>query len=456
MRPRERFDRGKESFGNNMKPNIIMVVVDSLRADHVGALNRASNLTPHVDRFAGNSVVFQQAIAQGSSTPPSVKSFMSSTYPLEHDGPVSRLYPERRILPAYLRQAGYTTAGIVTNEYLTEARGWGRDFHLYDDCDRGKVYQKKYFFRGFNQVTKRIGFPLEWPVTLPASTLFERAVDWLDKMQNPFFLWIQTMDVHWPYRLQKFTLDISWQRNQHKEKVKIRPRLIHENPIFSAGEHEFLLAQYREAVRYTDTHIGMFLQELHKQGRLDDTVVVILSDHGEEFGEHGRYFHSAHLYDELIHTPLIFYLPGFLKPVNRSYPHQVRLLDITPTLLDLSGVPAPSGLRGASLLPALHGETIGDLPSISESHSRRHFAYRRQGWKYMLDTKTGQAELYDLENDPGEKHSCLDENPSLAAKMHSRLSAHIGNIKTDGYREEDEAPGDPELMTRLRDLGYVE
>lgn len=435
------------------RPNILLIVVDSLRVDFMGPRKSGESLTPRLDRFAARSTLFTQAITQGSSTPPAVKALLSSTYAYEHDGPTSRLSLDRPYLPAMLSESGYTTGGIVTNLYLESGRGWARGFSEYDDCSTSKVYKSKLLFRGINQAARRMGRPLQWPVSLPAEELVQRAERWIQKAHRPFFLWIQTMDTHWPYRLQRFSLNPSWQKNQTFDRRVIRPRLISATPSFTPEEHAVLLDQYTRAVRYTDQVLGAFLEKLEQSGLLENTVVALTADHGEEFGEHGRYFHSAHLYDELVHVPLVLRLPHSEKTWPARWEQQVRLIDLAPTFLDLAGQNGNmrAGLRGESLLPLLNGQAAGERMALIQAFTGQDYALRWKGWKYLFNQETGLQELYRLDQDPGESHNCLEAYPETAQEFRAALEPHI-HTRQNQDRLEDE---DAEFITRLRDLGYV-
>ncbi|MBV7328035.1 sulfatase-like hydrolase/transferase [Chloroflexi bacterium TSY] len=438
-----------------MKPNVILIVIDSLRSDYVGRRADGTTLTPNLDHFASRSLTFENAFAQGPSTPLSVKALLSSTYPYEYGGPNKLLSPQRPMLHSYLREAGYHTAAIVANPYLSASLGWNRDFDHYDDCDRHQVFKKKILFRSINQLTKITKSSLAWPATLPAETLFQRAADWLKTPSKPYFLWIHTMDVHWPYRPQYFTWNPIWQRNHRKDKV-MRSRLVSDSPDFTPSEHQELLRQYTDAIRYTDEQLGRFFEKLETCGAFQNTIVVVVADHGEEFGEHGRYFHSPNMYDVLLHVPLIIHLPLELGEGGHRCQEQVRLIDIMPTLLDFADIPCPDFVRGTSMKSIFRGEADpAERPSISEAPSMHGYVLRWREWKYHFNILTGAAKLYNIVQDPDEMLPCTDEYPEIVDRMQYQLDEHIKETSRTRI-ETTETSSDPQLVERLRELGYME
>jgi arylsulfatase A-like enzyme len=442
-----------------MQPNIILIVVDSLRFDHVGPQNGSSSLTPNLDALSAEAIVFEQAISQGPSTRVAMSALMSSTYASLYGGQ-KRLPPNRPVIQAMLKNVGYTTAGITSNLYLSQPFGWNRGFDYYDDCRPENVYHRKIWLRGFNQVAKLIGMPLGWPRSLPVELVFENASRFLQDAQQPFFLWIHLMDVHWPYTIQRFSWNAEWRRKREADRT-LRPRLVSRPPQISQEEHKTLLAEYREAVQYTDKHIGSYAQKLKKDGLLKDSWLVIIADHGEEFLEHGQYFHHPTLHEELVHVPLIIRPPDN-SSVKRGYRYasQVRSIDLVPTFLDIAQAsPLPDAqLFGESLLPILRGESNEDRPALIESPENQTLALRYDGWKYIWHIKTDQRLLFNLAEDPGEQNNLSAANPSGASAMHEQLEKHLqmvreANQSTDGYEEPEI---DQEIIERLKDLGYVE
>lgn len=442
-----------------MKPNIILVVVDSLRYDHVGPQDGKPSLTPNLDQLATESVVFEQAISQGPSTRVSMSALMSSTYASLYGGQ-KYLQSNRPVVQAILKAAGYTTAGITSNLYLSKPFGWSRGFDYYDDCRPESVYHRKFWLRGLNQLTKLVGLRLGWPKSLPADLVFENADDFLRKAQAPFFMWIHLMDVHWPYTIQKFSWDREWRRKREADKA-LRPRLVASPPQISPDEHETLVAEYREAVSYTDEQIGAYMRKLKKDGLLANSWLVIIADHGEEFLEHGQYFHHPTLHEELVHVPLIIRPPD-TSAIKRGYRYagQIRSIDLVPTFLDIAQVPTSddSQFSGASLLPILNGETPDeDRPALIESPENQTLALRCDGWKYIWYVESDRRLLFNLNEDPEEHQDLSTADSSRAKTMHQQLEEHLRMTREVGENGYEEPPQvDPEVLERLRDLGYVE
>jgi arylsulfatase A-like enzyme len=210
------------------KPNIILVVMDSLRYDHVGTNRGSYTLTPFLDSLKEKAITFTEAIAQGPSTRVSMTALMSSTYSSMYGGSF-RLSKTRPLIHEMLKEAGYTTAGVTANLYLSTDFGWERGFDFFDDCRPEGVYQKKYLWRVANQVGKRVGYPLIWPKSLSAEFVFEAAKRFLKGAESPFFLWVHLMDTHWPYAIQKFSWSEEWKRQRQSDE-KLRPRLVSDPP----------------------------------------------------------------------------------------------------------------------------------------------------------------------------------------------------------------------------------
>ena len=446
-----------------MKPNIILIVADSLRYDHVGSIYGSISLTPNLDNISQKAINFSQAISQGPSTRVSMSALMSSTYASMYGGEKT-LSKTRPVIQNILQDVGYQTAGITTNLYTSGEFGWNRGFDYFDDCMPEYEYHRRLGIRFLNKITKRIGLPLVWPKSLPAKSLFRSARSFLQSAKSPFFIWMQLMDTHWPYTIQNF----SWNPSNRKKAnfdQEIYPRLLSETPNLTDSEREQLIKEYKDAVIYTDLHIGIFYKYLTESNISRDTWLVITADHGEEFFEHGRFFHHPTLYENLIHVPLIIRPPDTfaLSQGKDNYCSQVRLIDLVPTFLDIAQISPPPGfdMCGSSLYPILKDPSIEDpRHAIIESPSdHKVLAIRLDGWKYIWDIKEGKHMLFNLNNDPNETRNIANNFPDIVYDLHIRLEEHIqltNTFMTDGDNSTDNGELSAEIIERLRGLGYIE
>jgi len=440
-----------------MQPNIILLVIDSLRFDHVGFGNHAPSLTPVLDRIAEQGYSFTQAITQGPYTRAAMSSLMSSTYASMYGGE-KRLSLDRPVIQEMLRPAGYSTLGVSTNLYLSTPFGWSRGFDYFNDCRPEDVYRKNYKLRVMSKMYKRFGRTIGWPKSMSAEYAFGSAVNHLGRTQPPFFMWIHLMDAHWPYSHQRFSWDEDWLGNQAYDQ-KILHRLLSDEPEFSSEEFEEIYSGYKTAVRYVDGQLEDFIGRLQRLCLLDNTWLFITADHGEEFFEHGRFLHTGIPYDNLIRVPLI------IRPAdnhelskNKIFNNQVGLMDLVPTFLDLagSGVPHNVNLYGTSLLPFFEGRPESVTREIiTESPSRSMYAVRKDGWKLIWDIDNDIQMLFNLVDDPDEQDNLINVHFPIADNLKTILDKHWKNTAPSSA-EQEEGAIDQMLIDRLRELGYVE
>jgi arylsulfatase A-like enzyme len=449
-----------ETFNKKNKPNIILIVMDSLRYDLVSGKDGSTSLTPNIDRWITQGVNFTQAIAQGPSTRVSMSSLMSSTYASMYGGSL-KLSKERPVIQQMLHTSGYTTIGVTANLYLSRNFGWERGFDYYDDCRPESIYRRKLRLRLTNQIGKRIGYPLAWPKSLPAELVFENTNRILKNISEPFFMWVHLMDTHWPYSIQKFSWGTEWKKQRVSDEM-IRPRLISEPPHLTQEETKILYEQYRRSVAYTDMHLGAFLDNLKGRGLLEDSWVVLTADHGEEFLEHGRFFHHPTPFDELAHVPLVIIPPGHMAGYdNKTVDNQVRLIDLVPTFLDISKtkVQDDDAIQGKSLKPMIfNGSTPDDRPAITESPHNQALSIRMEGWKYIWEIWKERRMLFNLNQDPLEQENLIEQESDISQNLHNLLVEHLNHVNEGSLMEEGDHDNDlnQEMIERLRDLGYVE
>jgi arylsulfatase A-like enzyme len=412
-----------------LRCNVVLVSFDTLRADHVGFHGYRRATTPNLDRFAGRAVVFENAISQSAWTRPSHASMFTGLYPSEH-GLVAvernvALDPGLPMLASVLRANGYATAAFTGGGNMSAHFGFDAGFDIYRSPGRRMV-------DGLGDVEA-----------------------WLDTVGNrPFFLFVHGYDAHRPYR--------STAEDRAALGIAATPPTLGINRVCRKGHGPADVApyvdEYDAAIHHGDRAVGRLLESLARRGRMDDTVVVITSDHGEEFLEHGACFHIRSLYREAVHVPLVYYVPG-VEPgrVSRLVPASVS---VAPTILDLVGV--GKRLReGPSLAPFIDGRRVPAFDYVVSETAIRYRG-RRYGYvraltgerdKVIRWTLEQRDEYYDLTTDPGETHPLRDGAKARPLLRHLDLWL-AGHPPRDAVVAAARMPA--QLREDLRALGYVE
>ena len=424
-------------------PSILLVTLDTTRADRLGAYGSSAGLTPNLDRLAARGTVFEAAIAQAAVTPVSHASILTGLEPYSHGLRVlhghehNRLAPERTTLAEILRGEGYATAAVVSafpaGSYFGLAQGFAvfdEDFAVAsgDEAPGSPVSDRGAVNTGLHQ--RR------------ADLTTDRALAWLEGTAGPWFLWVHYFDPHDPLVLPP-------------------EDLLAGLPDPATDERGYLRAVYDREVRFMDGEIGRLLAAVG-----EETIVAVVADHGEGLGDHGWWTHGI-LYQEQIRIPLVV-------PAGRRVGELVRTIDLMPTLLGLAGIAAaaPAELDGADLAPLLAAEagrgTAGRVayadslstityrfsPTISDRKDDVHLALVAGGWKYIHHlNRPEESELYELATDPGELHNRLGEEAELAERMRRELERRPLLPATAPTSEPDAA--DAEAAERLRALGYI-
>jgi len=368
------------------RPNVLLVLVDALRADHLGCYGYDRDTSPFLDQFAGRGVRFENAFAQGSQTkvsmasmltglnPPTTKvrtaSFRDQADTIRSD----RLSDKVFTLAEILRTGGYETVGFVTNPHLQDFQGFGQGFDFY-------------------QYTL-------WS-ELQAEDITRKALDWLDARPvpdepDPFFMYLHFMDVHDPYDPPE-----PWRGKYVTGSPDLEP-IQFNGPAedeYSAEHIAYSMALYDGQINYWDDSFRELITGLEDQGLLDNTLVVVVSDHGDEFNEHGGFGHGFTVYDEMIHVPLIMVWPGRLSAGER--PDLVRLVDMTPTVAGLTGCPLPPiELDGVDLFDKKLER--GSRPVYSETfNGQRPRGLRTSSEQIIHNYLSRHREYFDLAVDPG-------------------------------------------------------
>jgi len=428
--------------------NILMVVLDTVGADDLGCYGSAVGQTPTLDRLAAEGVLFRRAYAPAPWTQPSIASLFTSKMPSSH-GLVhlfGSIGDEHDTIAELLARRGFDTAAVVSHSLLREQHGFAQGFATFDDSSVGG-----HFAVSGHRVT-------------------DRAIEWLDRRESvaPFFLLAHYFDPHFVYHDHPdydLTAGYSGALRGGMDIWELR----NARASLSEQDIDYVRGLYHEEVAYTDAQLGRLLEHLRGLPLERDTLVVVVGDHGEEIMEHGWIGHTRSLYDELIHVPMLFSLPGILEP--HSVDGAVSLLDVAPTLLALAGETFPGdAAEGVSLIDpllgiedglaerTLFGEVSFALGDWSLERDRLKVSFKtalvKGPLKLVHDLETDRWSLYDRDADPAEQRDVYPTHPEGTA-LRSRLSRwEEARAQQGGAESLPEI--DPEELERLRSLGYVQ
>ncbi len=431
--------------GRHTLPNLILISIDTLRPDHLGAYGYARNTSPVLDRLAREGVLFRNAYSTSSWTLPAHVSLFTGLLPHRHGavrpGGTLPIGADSDTLASRLWAAGYETAGFTGGGYVSARLGFSAGFTLYTDPGVLPYWQP------------------------PFSEIVGQAQRWLQRPgSGPFFLFLHTYEVHLPYQPAPQFADLFVKPDgPFADGVTGVEILSREDPL-STDELQQLIAHYDGGIRSMDTALGTLLVLLEERGWAANTCIVLTSDHGEEFGEHGDFFHHrAKLYEELVRVPLILHCPALL-PAGTVIDTPVSLVDIMPTLLDLAGLPAAPGIDGRSLLPLIAG---GEWPARSlVSECDGHIAeetgtaraMRLGDRKFITSTVPTHVteELFDLARDPGEQQNLVSDASTELAAMRTALQSALARPAAPRREARQVPTPDAATRERLRALGYSE
>jgi arylsulfatase A-like enzyme len=407
-------------------PSVIVITLDTTRADRMGFLGSKRGLTPNLDSLARESVVFTRAYSQAPLTPASHSTIFTGTFPQYHQVltfpiPLSKDLP---YLPDILKQHGYSTGAFVASLAVDPHWGTPGFERGYDTYDAGFSWKKYTPETRYQSVERRGG------------EVVDRALAWLGKQPaGPFFLWVHLFDAHSPY--------------DPPEPYKTR----------------YAKAPYDGEIAYVDSAIGKFIKELKASGRYDDTVLALTADHGESLGAHGEDEHGIFLYDETIHVPLVIKLAHGMS-AGKRIEDRVELADIMPTLLGVLGIAVPEKVQGQSLLGFLEpGTTAGDAAAKlwrdRGAYSTADYGHIAFAWSPEESLRTGKylyieaprRELYEDAVDPKSLHNLADSSRAVADTLSSRLKTF--QRLTTNTAETPKAQMDEEKMEKLAILGYM-
>jgi arylsulfatase A-like enzyme/Tfp pilus assembly protein PilF len=396
--------------------NLLVVTLDTTRADRIGAYSADQAKTPVFDRLAREGVLFEQTEAVAPLTLPAHVSIFTGRFPPEHgvrDNGGFFVSPKEQTLATVLKGAGFQTGAVVGAYVLDGKWGLNREFDTYvDDFDTAKV-------RGLGGAVQR-----------PANEVVDRALPWLEKVKGQrFFAWLHFYDAHTPYDPPE----------PYRTEYAGRP--------------------YNGEIAFVDSQLGRVIAFLERERLLDRTVIAVIGDHGESLDEHGEASHGFFIYESTTRVPFVIRAP-FDGLAGRRVADPVRAVDLLPSVLDLLGVAVPAGIPGASLAPLMAG-TAREMGL--ETYSESMYPLHHFGWSDVRTMRVGRfkvfdaprPELYDLERDPREEHNLVGERRGLADQMLDRLRARQQTFSAAGPSSQPAVEVDPEVRARLAALGYV-
>lgn len=442
--------------------SVLLVTIDSLRADHVGCYGYDRPTTPVIDDLAAAGTTFD-AVATANSTQYSFPSILTSTYPLAYGG-AGYLSPERVTVAQAVSDTVEATAGIHSNLWLSRDYGYDRGFEYFYDSKsepsalarvrllvKSAVPDDSFLYRGLKGVYEF--FESAGGVDLgqtykDAETTTDRAIEWAESVSTDFVGWVHYMDPHHPYvprptHLDALGLDPAV---TDSEAIKLRRKMLEEPENLTSDEHQTLVDLYDGEIRYMDQELGRLLAAF-EQAAPSDFTAIITSDHGEEFADHGGYSHTHTMYDEVLDVPLV--MTGDVVP-DRS--RRAELLDVAPTVCDLVDVAPPDNYCGASLFTERDRDHIISENTTDDGYK---FAVQNDRWKYIWDRARSERELYDRNADPDETENVVDEHEVVVDRFQTVLDDHLEFVlATDTTLPE--VAFDDETERRLRDLGYLD
>lgn len=395
------------------RPNILLIVIDALRPDHLGFNGHSRPTSPTIDRLAAQSVVFKNAISAASWTKPSFSSFLTGLYPCQHGVTQwESVMPDSIVTVAeLLKQAGYGT-GVIINIGTLSGR-----FNV---------------FQGFDSISEATHFERDAVMTT------DEAIKMIEGIQKPFFLLVHYIDVHWPYRAPVEYYDSIGERESFQRWGPVKGG--DEFNVEEAGLRASIM--YDACIRFVDDQVNRLLDFLADRGLRESTVLIVTADHGEAFWEHGTRAHAKTVYDEEIRVPLVLHYPK--RYGHKIVSQQVSLVDLAPTIAAIANVKDTSHREGRNLLALIEKKKDAvprkrllppeyDLNEVSLFRIPASKGIRSLKWKIMVEPSTGLIKIFDLENDPKEKVNLWESDLAIKDSLVSLLR-RVPGTSVRGWR----------------------
>ena len=414
-----------------MRPrHVIVCLIDAAAVKHMSLYGYHRKTTPNIDALASEGVLFRKCFSPANYTMAGCGCFHTGRYAENHGA----FYLERRLKPDDLtfaetmRRAGYTTLGWSENMYSNSYMGYDIGFDRFDDMkDCGEKSRK----RGTEELSE---------LELQMHARFKAALEQI--AGGSLFAYLHFLPPHGDYETPKRFL-YTWAKPEHAIPDTTGETLMgweQGRKPYTQRDVEYVRDLYDENMLYADHNVGLVIDRLKESGVWEETLFILMSDHGEAFMEHGFTLHNTTLYDEMIHVPLVMKLPAGVNAAVRDVGALVEIIDIYPSVADLLGVCLPEGtVDGRSFMPLVTGKagSIKDYTLSRSAHSVTPIlSVRTERHKYIFDQRTYKRELYDLLADPLEKTNIIGENGELASELHRLLAPAL-----EYYRGERESAG---------------
>jgi arylsulfatase A-like enzyme len=443
------------------RPNVLLIGIETLRADHVSCLGYHRNTTPTFDKLAKEGVLFSKAIATSSWTMPTNMSAFTSLYPSVHKTTTyqERLPEGRNTLAQILKENGYLTAAFVSNATLGHQYGFSKGFDLYDDFSVALDLGVDLF--GNNDRTGQNA-----RTTLTNEVVSRAAIGWLQKNHTKqFFMFVFYFDPHYDYIPPPpfdTVFDPDYKGSINGRDIAYEPRKSTRPP---QRDLDHIIALYDGEILYTDGYVSKLLEKFAEYRILDETLIIIFGDHGDEFYEHGSTAHSHSLYTELTHIPLIFNWPRAI-PRNKRVSAIVGQVDIMPTVLDYLDIEYDGFMQGSSLRPLIEGQknNLHDVvySELTTAENKVLSAATTEDYKFILNLSTGSKQLFDLNNDPNEQINIYESRSSAGSvPLEYQLKQwFVNNEKITkqlfGNENLQKIELDEDQLRQLKSLGYLQ
>lgn len=417
-------------------PNIVLILIDTLRADHLGCYGYQRNTSPNIDAFAAGAVLYKNAISTSSWTSPAVASFFTGQYPhvMGYEDQAVVLDEKFLTLAEILRYSGYATRGVISHLYLSAELGFGQGFDGFDEENA----------QGHGHISS------------PSVT--DKGIELIDELKDEkFFLFLHYFDPHCDYILHdeyNFYPDYagSLYSGQTIQDLRAFAREMNDDDV------RYLNALYDSEIRFTDQHVGRLFDHLKDAGLYDDALIVIVADHGEEFLERGNAWigHTRTVYQELVHVPFMVKAPGGVEPCTVERP--VSLLDFMPTVVASAGLEVPAGYEHDGMPIDASGETE-HLRSVLITETKRwgtHQGVIEGDWKLLHDPTARSFHLFDLEADPGEIEDVSGANDETLRRLKAALFEWDYDVRMKRSKFRVRHPNlSNKQVEKLKSLGYI-